>query len=78
MLVLTRYRRSEHALSLPPCREGLHIDTSTVHRAKGREAEFVVVVDLTDGRYGFPSRVEDDPADGPRAATALGRCVPLC
>ena len=61
VLVLSRYRRSEHALSLPPYREGLHIDTSTVHRAKGREADFVVVVDLTDGRYGFPSRVEDDP-----------------
>ena len=61
VLVLARYRRSEQALSLGPCREGLHIETSTVHRAKGREADFVVVVDLTDGRYGFPSRVEDDP-----------------
>ena len=54
MLVLARYRRSEHALSLRPCREGLHIDTSTVHRAKGREADFVVVVDLTDGTLCFP------------------------
>ena len=61
VLVLGRYRRSGQALSLSQFREGLQIETSTVHRAKGREADFVVVLDLTDGRYGFPSRVEDDP-----------------
>ena len=33
---------------------------STVHRAKGREADYVVVLDLKDGRYGFPSRIEDN------------------
>ena len=61
VLVLGRYRRSGQALSLRQFREGLQIETSTIHRAKGREADFVVVLDLTDGRYGFPSRVEDDP-----------------
>ena len=60
VLVLGRYRRSGQALSLHQF-EGLQIETSTVHRAKGREADFVVVLDLTDGRYGFPSRIEDDP-----------------
>ena len=33
---------------------------STVHRAKGREADYVVVLDLKDGRWGFPSRIEDN------------------
>jgi DNA helicase-4 len=38
------------------------VDFQTVHRAKGSEAEFVVVVDLEsgDGGYGFPSAVADD------------------
>ena len=61
VLVLARYRRSEQALSLRPFQQELQIETSTVHRAKGGEADFVVVLDLKDGRYGFPSRVEDDP-----------------
>ena len=37
------------------------VEFSTVHRAKGREADYVIVLDLTDGRWGFPSSIEDDP-----------------
>ena len=33
----------------------------SVHRAKGLEADDVVVLNLTNGMYGFPNRVEDDP-----------------
>lgn len=33
----------------------------SVHRAKGLEADDVVVLNLTNGTYGFPNRVEDDP-----------------
>ena len=29
--------------------------------AKGREADYVIVLDLNEGRWGFPSKVEDDP-----------------
>ena len=39
----------------------LKLEFSTVHGAKGREADYVVVLDLTDERRGFPSRLEDDP-----------------
>lgn len=33
----------------------------TVHGSKGKEADFVIVVDLNDGKYGFPSKIANDP-----------------
>lgn len=33
----------------------------TVHRAKGLEADDVVVLNLVNSLYGFPNRLEDDP-----------------
>jgi len=39
----------------------LRVSFSTVHAAKGREADYVIVLDLKDDRWGFPSLVEDDP-----------------
>ncbi|MGB5964152.1 MAG: UvrD-helicase domain-containing protein [Sulfurimonadaceae bacterium] len=40
-----------------------HIDIkiTTAHSSKGLEADFVIIVGLSSGRYGFPSTVEDDP-----------------
>jgi len=38
----------------------LNVEFRTVHRSKGLEADFVVVLDVTAGRYGFPSEVADD------------------
>ena len=56
VLVLGRYNTSKDALpSKLPWEE-----FSTIHRAKGREADYVVVLDLKDGRWGFPSRIEDN------------------
>ena len=56
VLVLGRYNTSKDALpSKLPWEE-----FSTVHRAKGREADYVIVLDLKDGRWGFPSRIEDN------------------
>ena len=56
VLVLGRYNTSKDALpSKLPWEE-----FSTVHGAKGREADYVVVLDLKDGRWGFPSRIEDN------------------
>ena len=56
VLVLGRYKSSEKVLqNRSPWEE-----FSTVHRAKGREADYVVVLDLKDGRWGFPSRIEDN------------------
>ena len=58
MLVLGRYRNSAR----PPAGVApLRVEFSTVHRAKGREADYAVVLDLKNERRGFPSQVDDDP-----------------
>ncbi len=61
VLVLGRYGFSREVL--PPLRpyRSLKVRFSTVHSAKGEEADYVVVVDLKDDRMGFPCRLEDDP-----------------
>ena len=56
VLVLGRYKLSQNALKSKTPGE----EFSTVHGAKGREADYVVVLDLKDGRWGFPSRIEDN------------------
>jgi len=33
----------------------------TVHGSKGKEADFVIVVDVNDARYGFPSKIVNEP-----------------
>lgn len=40
--------------------EGL-VDVSSIHAAKGLEADYVVVMDLVQDIRGFPSTIEDDP-----------------
>ena len=60
VLALGRYRGAREAV--PPRRPGrLCVEFSTVHAAKGREADYVIVLDLRDARRGFPSQLEDDP-----------------
>lgn len=39
----------------------LKITYRTIHGSKGLEADYVVVVNVEFGRYGFPSEMEDDP-----------------
>ncbi len=39
----------------------LELAYMTVHRSKGLEADYVVVLDLCSGKYGFPSEFTDDP-----------------
>ena len=62
VLVLGRYgflkQRVYEAGAVPA---NLKVEFSTVHSAKGREADYVVVVDVIAGRFGFPSEIEDDP-----------------
>ena len=60
IMVLGRYRGSRTALGRH--RGGVrNLKFNTVHSAKGQEADYVVVLDLKDDRYGFPCKVEDDP-----------------
>ena len=39
----------------------LKIEFSTAHKAKGLEADYVFVLGLCEGRFGFPSAIADDP-----------------
>ena len=41
--------------------EGMEITFSTIHRSKGLEADYVIVLGLSSDRHGFPSRIENDP-----------------
>ena len=34
---------------------------STIHSAKGAEADYVFILNISDGHLGFPSTIEDDP-----------------
>ncbi len=37
------------------------VETSTIHAAKGLEADYVIITDLIQDSRGFPSTIEDDP-----------------
>jgi len=52
---LKEFRRSYCADYQVDCRY------STVHSAKGLEADYVILVDLIEGKWGFPSCFSDDP-----------------
>lgn len=39
----------------------LKISFLSVHAAKGREADYVILLNGNSGRYGFPSEISDDP-----------------
>ena len=58
VLVLGRYRDSAQLSNNTP---SMRVEFSTVHAAKGREADFVIVLDLKNGQRGFLSQMEDDP-----------------
>ena len=60
VLVLGRYKKSRDALPTARSRS-LQVEFSTIHRAKGQESDYVVVLDLKDDRMGFPCKFEDDP-----------------
>ena len=61
VLVLSRYWKSQDSVPRRGWHKSLKVDFSTVHGAKGREADYVIVLDLRDDKWGFPSRMEDDP-----------------
>ena len=63
VLLLGRYRhtRPENMAQLAREHPGLHLSYKTVHRSKGLEADYVVVLDLCSGKYGFPAEIADDP-----------------
>ena len=65
LLVLARYNHlladPQLLTSLQKVWPGKLLQPRTVHRSKGLEADYVIIMGLTSDRYGFPSEISDDP-----------------
>lgn len=63
VLLISRYRHHapDDVYALRNRYPGLRLDWTTAHSSKGREADYVVVLSLCSGKYGFPSEMVDDP-----------------
>ncbi|PCI69108.1 MAG: hypothetical protein COB26_06760 [Piscirickettsiaceae bacterium] len=63
ILVLARYNflLTPELKSLKNKYGNLNIRFSTVHGSKGNEADYVIVLNIDKGKFGFPSKIEDDP-----------------
>lgn len=64
IMLLGRYNRDRpHNMSdlKRLCGTGIDIEFCTIHRSKGTEADYVLILNVTGGRKGFPSAIEDDP-----------------
>ena len=63
VLLLGRYKhtRPGNLPSLAKRHPRLRLSYKTVHGSKGLQADYVVVLGLCTGRYGFPTEVADDP-----------------
>ena len=60
VLVLGRYNHVNPAKIKPLARSHLDAEFLTFHRAKGLEADYTVLLDVSEDHYGVPSRIEDD------------------
>ncbi|MCY4003214.1 MAG: UvrD-helicase domain-containing protein [Rhodospirillales bacterium] len=63
VLLLGRYRHlaPRNPGTLREQYPGLRFTWMTVHRSKGLEADYAVVIGLCSGKYGFPAEIADDP-----------------
>ena len=63
VLLLGRYRHIQPANMSELARQysSLQLSYMTVHGSKGLEADYVVVLGLCSGKYGFPTEFSDDP-----------------
>jgi len=62
VMVLARYNFLLNDLSsLQKQYPNFNIIFSTVHSSKGNEADYVIILNLDNGKFGFPSTIEDDP-----------------
>ncbi|HXI71510.1 MAG TPA: UvrD-helicase domain-containing protein [Verrucomicrobiae bacterium] len=63
VLLLGRYKHEAPNCLKQLAKEfgNLKIEFLTIHRSKGLEADFVIILGLRTGRLGFPSEVSDDP-----------------
>ena len=65
VLVLARYGfLLDEVIELPLNEPRLKVRYMTVHKAKGLEADYAVVLGVVSGRHGFPAEIHDDPLLG--------------
>ncbi|MBB2701053.1 UNVERIFIED_ORG: DNA helicase-4 [Rhizobium esperanzae] len=59
-MVLWRYHQLDPFRGAPPKFEHIEVSGLSFHRAKGLEADYTILLDVSEGDYGVPSRIEDD------------------
>lgn len=60
VLVLWRYNTLDPFEGNPPFFANIAVSGLSFHRAKGLEADYAILLDVSEGNYGVPSRIEDD------------------
>lgn len=60
VLVLWRYSSLDPFKGQEPRFEHITVAGLTFHRSKGLEADYTILLDVSEGNYGVPSRIEDD------------------
>lgn len=61
VLILNRYNHDIEANIDRQLNYEFELRNLTVHSAKGKEADYVIIDNLGSGKYGFPSEILDDP-----------------
>lgn len=60
VLVLWRYNLLDPFHGSPPEFRNIEVSGFSFHRSKGMEADYTILLDVSEGDYGVPSRIEDD------------------
>lgn len=60
VLVLFRYNAMNPFRGKKPVFSHIEVDTYSFHRSKGLEADYTVLVNVSEEDYGVPSKIEDD------------------
>jgi DNA helicase-4 len=60
ILVLWRYNKLDPFGGQYPAYSAIEITGVSFHRSKGQEADYTILLGISEGDYGVPSRIEDD------------------
>ncbi|MEJ6785608.1 UvrD-helicase domain-containing protein [Aminobacter sp. Piv2-1] len=60
VMVLWRYNQLDPFKGSTPRFDNIEVSGLSFHRAKGLEADYTILLDVSEGDYGVPSRIEDD------------------
>ncbi len=60
VMVLWRYNQLDPFKGSKPRFENIEVSGLSFHRAKGLEADYTILLDVSEGDYGVPSQIEDD------------------